>query len=436
MRAIVIGAGFAGLAAALRLASSGYRVTVIDKQTEPGGKAMGWLGVPTGPTMLTMPSVLEQILEHIKAPLPELRLLSPLTRYRWPDGRTFAPELNLEATLLQLSVREAKTYWRLREQARHLHETARDTFLFGPPPKAGHSFSAPAQTLAQLVNAGPYLTPFFLHFATHTGANPYKAPAALHHLAWMELGLGAYHPVGGLRGLAQYLTNLAKAHKVAFEFGQTVESLETRNHEVIRIRTQSGSLAADVVVSAADRHFTLRWLDLPLPDYELSSSAFAIQMRLSEALPTEHHVVFSKDYRAEWQGIEAGHLPADPTFYLHTEGEAAFLQVSAPNLNTYRPGDHLDYADLLLSRATVMFRLPIEQWKLVAPQDYTATAFRGALYGRAPHGLRGAWRDGWQVDQLKNLIQVGSTVHPGGGVAFSLISGWNGAGRLIESTQW
>jgi phytoene dehydrogenase-like protein len=436
MRAIVIGAGFAGLAAALRLAAANYRVTVIDKQQEPGGKAAGWLGVPTGPTMLTMPGVLEQMLEHLGAPPLELLPLSPLARYRWPDGRTFAPQLGLEATLLQLSVREAKDYWRLRELARQIHQTARDTFLFEAPPKAERSFAAPAQSLAQLVQAGPYLTPFFLQFATRMGANPYKAPAALHHLAWMELGLGGYHPVGGMCGLVKHLADLSRERRVQFELGQTVEALETRNQEVLRVRTQQGSLGADVFVAAADRHFTLRWLDLPLPNHELSASGFALQMRLSETVPTEHHVVFGKDYRAQWRDIEEGRLPTDPTFSLHTEDQTALLLVNAPNLNTYRPRDHLDYADLLLSRATVMFGLPIEQWKLVAPQDYAYTAFRGAWYGRAAHGPRGAWRDNWQVAGLKNLVQVGGTVHPGGGVAFSLISGWNGAGKLIEIPAW
>jgi phytoene dehydrogenase-like protein len=215
-----------------------------------------------------------------------------------------------------------------------------------------------------------------------------------------------------------------------------VETLETRNQEVLCLRTSGGSMAADVFISAADRHFTLLWLDLPFPKYELSTSGFTILMRLYKALPTEHQVVFSKNYRAEWHDIEAGRLPSDPTLYLHTDGQTACLQVSAPNLNTYRPSDHLDYADLLLSRATAMFGLPVEQWKLLGPQDHTTTAFRAAFYGRAPHGPSGALRDNWRIGNLKNLVQVGGTVHPGSGVPFSLISGWNGVGKLLEEVEW
>lgn len=63
MKAVVIGAGFAGLAAALRLRLAGLEVTVLDKQEAPGGKAIGWNGVPTGPTVLTLPAVPRMIFE-------------------------------------------------------------------------------------------------------------------------------------------------------------------------------------------------------------------------------------------------------------------------------------------------------------------------------------------------------------------------------------
>jgi phytoene dehydrogenase-like protein len=65
MRAVVIGAGFAGLAAALRLRLAGLEVAVLDKQEAPGGKAIGWNGVPTGPTVLTLPEVPRTIFQAL-----------------------------------------------------------------------------------------------------------------------------------------------------------------------------------------------------------------------------------------------------------------------------------------------------------------------------------------------------------------------------------
>ena len=75
--------------------------------------------------------------------------------------------------------------------------------------------------------------------------------------------------------------------------------------------------------------------------------------------------------------------------------------------------------------------LPVVDWHALSPLDYARTAQGGALYGRAPHGLMGSLRPDWRFAGLSNLVQVGGTVHPGGGVPLSMLSGWNGAGALI-----
>ena len=71
------------------------------------------------------------------------------------------------------------------------------------------------------------------------------------------------------------------------------------------------------------------------------------------------------------------------------------------------------------------------EWLPLSPAEYARVGARGAIYGAAPHGLAGALRQGWTLPGLDNLAQVGGTVFPGGGVPLSLLSGWNGAGRLL-----
>lgn len=446
----MIGAGFAGLAAALRLRGEGLETLVLDKQEEPGGKAIGWNGVPTGPTVLTLPEVVRDIFASFGAVPPQMKPVSPLTRYRWPDGREFAPELDVEATVAQLSASEARNYRRLLEEARKLYEGAKNTFLFFEPPTLpklaryglGDGLKAhPLLSLPRLVESGPHLTPFFLRFATYLGANPYRAPAVLHNIAWVELGLGVYGLEGGMRALADALYNLARAQGVEFAFGTEVVRLETARvfaglSYVSDILTTGGSCTADLVVSAADRHFTQGWLGRPVPDYELGVSGFAVLMQLSEGQPLGHHLYFSRDYAGEWREIALGHLPQDPTLYLHTGGEAAFLLVNAPNLQRAEgrtlEAQRQEYARTLLYKLNLLHPLPIAEWKAMSPLEYTATAYQGALYGRAPHGLLGALRPGWAVAGLGNLAQVGGTVHPGGGIPLALLSGWNGARWLLN----
>ncbi len=441
MKAIVVGAGFAGLAAALRLRKAGLEVTVIEQLGGPGGKAIGWEGVPTGPTVLTLPEIPRRIFEAFGSSLPELKPVSPLTRYAWPDGRVFAPELNIEATLAQLSVQEAHDYRRLLGQARAMYEGARDTFIFGSPPQTFQLVryglrdglkARPLQSLEALVESGPYLTPFFLRFATYLGANPYRAPAVLHNIAWVELGLGVFHFPGGMQSLADHLYRLARAQGIEFVFGQKVQQMQRLAGRVGALQTDQGWHSADLYVSAADRHFTLQWLGLPIPAYPLGVSGFAVLMRLSQNVPLGHQVFFSSDYRAEWDEIANGRWPQDPTLYLHTDGEAAFLLANAPSLcATHHKLETQAYAEHLLRKLNRIHPLPIALWRAMSPQDYSQTAYQGALYGQAPHGLLGALRPGWRVAGLRNLLQVGGTVHPGGGVPLSLLSGWNGAGWLL-----
>lgn len=443
MKAIVVGAGFAGLAAALRLRKAGLEVTVIEQFDQPGGKAIGWEGVPTGPTVLTLPEIPRRIFAAFGAVLPELKPVSPLTRYTWPDGRVFAPELDLEATLAQLSLREARHYQRLLRVARAMYEGARDTFIEGMPPYPAQLLryalrdglkAHPTRSLAALVQSGPYLTPFFLRFATYLGANPYRAPAVLHNIAWVELGLGVFHLAGGMRALADHLFRLARAQGVEFLFGQRVLQMQRLPGRVGALQTDQGWHSANLYISAADRHFTLKWLGLPRPGYALGVSGFAVLLKLAEAVPLGHHIYFSPDYRAEWQEIAAGRWPQNPTLYLHTDGETAFLLVNAPPMGREEPPEAEDYARLLLDKLAQVHPLPIAAWRAMSPQDYSLTAYRGALYGRAPHGLLGALRPGWGVAGLRNFAQVGGTVHPGGGVPLSMLSGWNGAGWLLDRT--
>lgn len=444
MRAVVIGAGFAGLAAALRLCQAGLEVTVLDKQEAPGGKAIGWNGVPTGPTVLTLPEVPRTIFQALGAEPPALQPVSPLTRYLWPDGRTFAPELDLEVTLSQLSRPEARHYRRLLEQARQLYEGARETFIVGPPPTLSALSryalrqglrAHPLEPLPRLVASGPYLTPFFLRFATYLGANPYRAPAVLHNIAWVELGLGVYHLEGGMRALADALYRLAALQGVRFEFGVYVGDLELRKGRVVAARAGDARYPADIFVSAVDRHFTLGMLDWPAPHYALGTSGFALLMQLSEAQPLAHQVYFSADYQAEWRELEAGRFSKDPTLYLHTDGETAFLLVNVPNLRRLGEVNLEEYAQFLLGKLQAVHPLPVREWKAMSPQEYAFTAYQGALYGKAPHGLWGALRPGWRLGNLQNLVQVGGTVHPGGGVPLAMLSGWNGAAWLLARSE-
>ena len=443
--AVVIGAGFAGLLAALRLREAGLEVTVLDRLERPGGKAaLGWESFSSGPTVVTMPAVFRGVHRRLGLDAPLLSPARPTTRYSYPDGRVFAPEAlavagGLENTLAQLSPREGRDYARLLERARRIYRGARDTFIFAPPPGPrdlaryagrGGLDAAPGLSLARLVGSGPHLTPFWLRFATYLGADPYRAPAVLHNVAWVELGLGVRHLEGGLAAFAEQLAAWARGLGVEFLPGVTVGQLFSRGGRVRAAHTDRGLYPADLFVSAADRSLTSTWLGRGAERRERGISGFAVQLELDDDLGQAHHLLFPEDYRAEWRDIRAGRLPADPALYLHLDHRRGFLLVNAPP----RPGlpvDPQDYAAMLLARLGARLPLPIGRTLALPPARYALTGEAGALYGRAPHGLTGSLRPGWRFPGLPNLAQVGGTVHPGGGVPLSMLSGWNGAGSLL-----
>ncbi|WP_407540534.1 phytoene desaturase family protein [Deinococcus radiomollis] len=446
----MIGSGFAGLLSALRLRQAGLAVTVLDNLDRPGGKAAlgpalgGWADFSSGPTVVTMPGVFRGVHGRLGLPAPVLSPARPTTRYSYPDGRTFSPEAldvagSLDSTLEQLSPHEGRDYLRLLHASRRMYEDAAPTFIFSPPPgrlelaryalTAGHR-AAPHLSLAQLVQSGPHLTPFWLRFATYLGANPYRAPAVLHNIAWVELGQGVWHMAGGLGGFAARLAAEARHLGVTFEHGTQVEHLVTEGGRVVAAHTSQGVFTADAWMSATDRSLTSKWLGRGPEPQTRGVSGFAVQLRFSEDLGRAHHLLFPPEYAREWRDIGAGNLPADPTLYLHLDGERGFLLVNAPP----RPEavtDPQEYARFLLRRLAARLPLPITDWHALSPADYARTAQGGALYGRAPHGLTGSLRPGWRFAGLSNLVQVGGTVHPGGGVPLSMLSGWNGAGTLL-----
>jgi phytoene desaturase len=481
-RVAVVGAGFAGLAAAIDLARGGAEVLLLERGGAVGGKAGEWRSggfrFDVGPSVFTLPDVVDGIFRDAGRARPfELRPLSPICRYRYASGRVWDVYADLDRTLAGLDAAEGAAYRRALGVARRLYQDAAPTFVRGPAPSwlrlAAYGVRAgwrahPGRRLPDLLAALGVrgdLLPFFLRFATYFGGDPYRAPAVLHNIAWVELGLGVTMPVGGVHGVVRALRALAEELGVEVSTGTEVLSLPTRGGRVREVVTQAATIPVDAVVAAVDRRWALALLGQHAPPRRfpsLSGTVALLGVRGASAGLAPHNVLFPHDYAAEFADLRAGRHPRDPTLYLHASvlGDPAdapaghenwFVMANAPALS---PGDErgapgapdgrdeerarADAAAARGLRATLAARGLDPAGRTVVehdlgPADLARFGERGAIYGSAPIGLLGTLRPGSSLAGIANARLAGGTVHPGGGIPLALLSGRYAAASLLRA---
>jgi phytoene desaturase len=481
MRVVVVGAGVGGLAAGIRLAHAGHRVTVLEQAGAAGGKCgrverdgFVW---DSGPSLLTMPWAFERLFVDTGADLTaELELLrvEPVTRYRFADGSGFDLSADLPVAIEAL---EAWSPGAGADWTRFLGTCAGMwraslPFLTGPSPLS-HLFGArhrlrlaprrdrppapadlvrlrPWWTLRQLARAharDPRLRMVIERFATYAGADPRRAPAALAVAGYVEHAFGAWHPRGGLYALVEALVRRLEALGGELRLGTPARRLLPGR----AVETDAATLPADAIVADVDADSELIRSVAPRPGrralagewprrrgpadgarlpWERSLSGFALMLGLrghTEGL-THHAIAFPADYDAEFDDVFTHRRPVrDPTLYVSAPcvtdpapAESWFVLVNAPAI-----GDGADwhsYEAQLVDRLGVGDRIAARARRTPGDLERETGAVGGAIYGRAPHGRLGTLRrPGNRV--ADGLWLVGGTTHPGGGLPLVALSG-------------
>ena len=462
--ALVLGGGFAGLSAAVHLALEGQEVTLLEQAPSLGGKAGEYresgYRFDIGPSVWTLPHIVTDLFERAGETPPVFKPLEPLCRYRFESGRVWDVYRDAQKTAAQLSEGEAQVYRSLVEEARALYEAAAPTFLYNQAPRLAdlakyglqHGLRAhPLKRLPDLLKshgATSDLKTFFLRFATYFGADPYRAPAVLHNIAWTELGLGAYYPKGGIRGVVNQLCVLAEKLGVNILTETKIERLETQSNYLKHVHTSRGLFTADTVISSLDivRTHQLLGRKTRRERLEPSLSGFVLLLGLEGQTPglAHHNIFFSKRYRAEFEEVRRGELPRNPTLYVSIssksqledaphEGENWFVLANAPALEEVRY-DEEGYAEHLidlLERRGLEVRGRLEVKKIFPPRYLSTLAHRGSIYGSAPHSLLQTLRPKQTVRGVDNLFLAGGSVHPGGGIPLALLSGEHAAALAL-----
>ncbi|WP_018686264.1 phytoene desaturase family protein [Actinokineospora enzanensis] len=475
---VVVGAGLAGLSAALHLAGAGREVTVVEAAAAPGGRArrerFGGYTVDTGATVLTMPELVEEALAAVGAPFDlELTKLDPAYRAQFADGSTIAVHTDAEAMAAEVrrvaGPRDARGYLRLRAWLTDLYRVQRDRFI-------GANFDSPldllGRDLARLAALGGFgrlgpavgrhlrderLRRLFSFQSLYAGVPPSRALAAYAVIAYMDTVAGVYFPRGGVGAVAETMAAAAGRAGVRFRYATSAAWLERVGARVRAVRTTAGErIACDAVVLTADLPTAYGLVGVtPRRPLGLRYSPSAVVLHTGTTRSwdrLDHHTIF---FGAAWERTFAeitrrGRLMSDPSLLvtrptatdpgLAPEGrQQVSVLAPCPNLRTgpvdwarIGPIYRDELVRVLEERGLTGLGAAIETRVLVTPADWAAAGLAAGTPFSVAHTFAqtGPFRPRNLVPGVDNVVLAGCGTTPGVGVPPVLVSGRLAAQRI------
>ncbi|WP_194819795.1 phytoene desaturase family protein [Nocardia sp. XZ_19_385] len=476
---VVVGAGLAGLSAALHLAGRGRSVTVVEREAWPGGR-MGRLDIDgyridTGPTVLTMPEVLDEAFAAVgerTSDRVQLVPVAPAYHARFADGRTL--EVHSDAAEMTRRITDfagagqAAGYNRLRAWLTRLYAAEFDQFI-------GSNFDSPASMLtpglARLVGLGgfrgwdrkvaefiddPDLRRVFTFQSLYAGVAPQHARAAYAVIAYMDTMAGVFFPRGGMRAVPDALAAAAESAGVRFRYGDAVTELVRSGNRVHAVRTEQGAdIACDAVVLTTELHRSHALLGhrsrRPMA-VRAAPSAVVLHLGCDRGSELPHHsLLFGAAWRSVFREIiTEGQVMSDPSLLL-TRPTAADPSLAPPGrdlLYLLAPAPNLargdidwdakgpEYAEQILDIARRRLGgdalRDVQVLRVVTPADWA----RQDMLAGSPFALAhtfaqtGPFRPANMVRGVENAVLAGGSTVPGVGIPPVLISGRLAADRI------
>jgi phytoene desaturase len=480
-RVVIIGAGLGGLATALHLTGTGREVTVVERADQPGGrcglKEVAGYRLDTGPSVLTMPDVIEQAFAAVGETMADrldLRRLDPAYRAHFADGSTIDVLADIDAMADQIDAicggANAAGFRRFVSWLGQLYEVQYDRFIdrnldsvLGLDPRrvarlaALGGFNRLGHKVASFL-PDERLQRLFSFQAMYAGVAPDQALALYAVITYLDSVQGVYFPRGGLHALPRALADSAADHGVTFRYGVTANRIELSGSRAVAVHTVDGErLPADVVVVNGDLPTAYQQLlGRPAtrrpPTYSPSCVLVHLGTPAAAAWPAAAHHEIS--FGSAWASIfteiiKDGRLMSDPSFLISTPTVSDpslapagrhLRQVlfPAPNL----AGDHpIDwrregrgYLDHIMTTLADRGFNPSGAQVLAeqTPADWLAAGLAGGTPFAAAHTFAqtGPLRPRTLDPHIENLLRCGSNVQPGVGVPMALISGRLAAQRL------
>ncbi len=475
---VVIGAGFGGLATAIRLQAARYAVTLVEAREHPGGRASqlraDGFTFDMGPTLITAPHLLEDLWSCAGRDLHDdvtLLPLDPFYRIVFHDGRSFdyrgTTEAD-EAEIARFEPRDVAGYRAFLAATQQVYQRAFVDLARQPFLTRGDLL----RVVPELVRLGgqrsvyafvsryfrdPHLRMVFSFHPLFIGGNPFRASAIYSIVPYLERLGGVHFALGGMYSLIEALERLFHTLGGETRYGTPVERITLARKQVTGVRLADGtSLPAEAIVANSDVATT--YLKL-LPEEELSSmrrwrlahyrysmSCFLLYLGLNRKMPQlRHHTIFMPQrYRRLVHHIFDGQgMPEELALYLHTPtrtdpslappgGESLYALVPVPNLAHGIDWNReagplreriLDYLEQTAGLAELRESIVTEHW--FTPLDFASQlrSHLGAAFSIEPTLLQSAYfRPHNRCDTIGGLYFVGAGTHPGAGIPGVLLS--------------
>lgn len=473
---IVIGSGFAGLSAACVLAKEGYKVTILEKNDQPGGRARAWeqdgFRFDMGPSWYWMPDVFENFFALFgkkTSDYYQLKRLDPGYRVYYSKNEIFdvpADMAELEALFEQAEPGSSEALRNFLNQAAYKYKVGMGEYVFRP----SHSITEfidfnlikKSFSMQLLTSMSSHVSKYFknpkliklLEFPVlFLGATPQNTPAMYSMMNYADLALGTWYPMGGMNEIVKAMISLATELGVEIKLNTEVTKINILDKQVDKIQANNGVFTADMVIAGADyEHVDQHLIEKPYRNYTakywdnrtMSPSSLLFYIGTNKKVPDiqHHNLFFDEDFELHAKEIyTAPQWPTSPLFYVccssKTDSTVApengenlfFLMPIAPGLNddeTIRE----KYFNLMMKRFAHITGHDIRD-SIVVKRSYALNdfkvdyhSFKGNAYGLANTLAQTAFfKPAMRAKHINNLLYTGQLTVPGPGVPPAIISG-------------
>ncbi len=489
---VIIGSGFGGLAAAIRLQARGFQVTMLEKNEHIGGHAYQLIKdgytFDMGPSLITAPDILEKLFQSAgktMADYLDLLPLDPFYRIYFHDKTMLdysGDATRMKTQMAKFNQHDADQYDRFMDDARKIYDAVITDGLGSRPfmsLSTFFSFIPKATKLKALYSAYSFVTQYFkdarhrFTFSFHPlfiGGNPFRSPAVYLMIPYLEKKGGVWFTKGGMYSVVKAF------ERVFVELGGTIHTnsevaeITVKNGRASGVRTKSGRVfEADAVISNADFIYTYKdllkpevrskWSDKRLKGVKYSMGAFLLYIGVRRQYPEllHHTLILSQRYKELVRDIfDTKILPDDFSMYLHvpTRSDSEMAPPGCESMYVLIPVANLsgsidwsvkrkEFTDRVLEFLEEDFGLTdlrknIDVLETYTPEDFKRerNSYLGSAWGVEPRFTQTAYfRPHNRSEDIPNLYFVGASTHPGAGVPGVLLTAEATESVILQDMQ-